>query len=191
MQCATSQVPNEPRINGAEGEFTTVGLFASAGNVIEEPANFASGKVGVDDEAGFVLYQFGLAGFFQAFAKIGGAAVLPDYGVINGGASLAIPNDGGFALVGDAESGDVFAGEFGRGKDVTGDLELGSPDFTRVVLNPAGLGEDLLEFLLGDGMDLAAPVKKYGAGTGCSLIESQDEVRHSGKVIRGTGEWCK
>jgi hypothetical protein len=171
VEATICQIPDEPGIDGAEGEFATIGFFAGPGNMIEEPANFASGKVGIDDETGFVFYQFGLAGFFEIFTKIGRSSVLPDDGVVNRSAGFAIPNYGGFALVGDAESGDVFAGEFGFGENVAGDFELSSPNFARVVLNPAGLGEYLLEFFLGDGMDLAAGVEKDGAGTGRPLIE--------------------
>src|SRR5215468_10835677 len=119
--------------------------------MIEKPANFASGKIRIDDKSRFVFYQFSLAGFFQAFTKICGAPVLPDNGVVNGCAGFAIPDNRGLALVGNAKGGDVFAGEFGLGENIAGDFELGGPDFARVVLNPAGLGEDLLEFLLGDG----------------------------------------
>ena len=172
VQRAASQIPHEPGINGAEGEFAAIGSFARAGNMIEEPANFASRKVGIDDEAGLVLNQFGLSGFLQAFAEIGGSAILPDDGVMNRGASLAIPNDSGFALIGDAKSRDIITGEFGFGENITGDSELGVPDFAWVVLNPAGFGEDLLKFLLGDRMDLTAPVEEDGPGTGCPLIES-------------------
>lgn len=191
MEATFCQVPDEPGIDGAEGEFAAIGFFASAGNIIEQPADFASGKVGINDKAGLVFYQFRLASFFQAFAEIGGSPVLPDDGIVDGSTRFAIPNDGGFALVGDAECSDVFAGEIGFRENVAGDLELSGPNFARIVFNPAGLGKVLLEFLLGDAMDLPALIEKDRAGTGSSLIESQDKVRHSGKVIRGMGESCK
>ena len=41
-------------------------------------------------------------------AEAGGAAVLPDDGVADRLAGLAVPDDGGFALVGDADGGDVL-----------------------------------------------------------------------------------
>src|SRR5262249_5760894 len=134
-------------------------------------ANFASGKVGIDDKSGFVLYQFGLAGLFEPFAEIGGAPILPNDCIVNRRAGFALPDNRGFALVGDAEGGDVLAGEFGFGENIASNLHLGRPDFARVVLNPAGLGKDLLKFFLSDGMDLPAPVKENRAGTGCPLVE--------------------
>ena len=171
MQAAASQIPDEPGIDGAEGQFATLSFFASAGDMIEQPANFASGKVSVDDKAGFIFYQFRLSGFFQAFAKIGGTPVLPDDGIVDGPARFAVPDYGCFALIGDAESSDVFAGKFGFGQNVASDFELGVPNLAWVMLDPAGLGEDLLEFLLRDRMNLAALAEQDGAGTGCPLIE--------------------
>ena len=44
---------------------------------------------------------------FELLAESGGAAILPDDGVVDGLAGGAVPDDGGFALVGDADGGDV------------------------------------------------------------------------------------
>jgi hypothetical protein len=42
------------------------------------------------------------------------------------------------------------------------------------MLNPAGLRENLTEFLLGGGADVACMVKKDAAGTGGTLIQGHD-----------------
>ena len=42
------------------------------------------------------------------------------------------------------------------------------------MFNPARLRKDLAEFLLGNAFDLAIFLKKYCAGTCCSLIKSND-----------------
>ena len=44
---------------------------------------------------------------FELLAESGGAAVLPDDGVIDGFAGGAVPDDGCLALVGDADGGHV------------------------------------------------------------------------------------
>ena len=172
MQCAACQIPDEPGIDRAEGEFAPVGLFAGARNMIQQPANLASGKVRIDDKSGFVFDQFSLASFFQAFAEISRAPILPNDCVVNGRAGFAVPDNRGFSLVGDPESGHIFGGEFGFGEYIASNFQLRRPDFARVVLNPAGLGKDLLKFFLSHGMDLTALVEEDGTGTGCPLIES-------------------
>ena len=47
----------------------------------------------------------------------------------------------------------------------------------RVVLDPSGMGIDLLEFLLGHGTDGALAIEENRAGAGGALVESED-VRH-------------
>ena len=50
---AAGEFPDEPSVNGAEGELAGVGLSARSGNMLQDPANFAGGEVGVEDKAGF------------------------------------------------------------------------------------------------------------------------------------------
>ena len=53
------------------------------------------------------------------------------------------------------------------------------PDLGGVVLHPAGLGIDLLVFLLGRGDDPAGAVEHDEAGAGRALIDCSDVIRHS------------
>ena len=46
--------------------------------------------------------------------------------------------------------------------------------FFRVVLDPAGLRENLLEFALCDTPDRTAMVEKDGSGAGCALVEGEN-----------------
>ena len=179
VDCAGGQVPEEPGVDGAEGEIAFVGAGSRSGNVVEEPAEFAGGEVCVDDEAGFVLDGLEVAVAFELVAELGGATVLPDNGVVEGLAGVAVPEEGGFALVGDADGGDVVCNQVGFAKRVMGDLLLRIPDVGGVVFDPAGLGVELGEFLLGDGLDVAVVVEDNGAGTGGALVEGED-VRHGG-----------
>ena len=97
---AAGEFPHQPRIDGAEGEFAAFGQFARARGVIEQPADFGAGKIGIEQQSGF----FAKGGFMslrpQPLAQRRGAAVLPDDGGGNGDTGAAIPQHGGFALVG-------------------------------------------------------------------------------------------
>ena len=61
---------------------------------------------------------------FELLAESGGAAILPDDGVVDGLAGCAVPDDGGFALVGDADGGNVAWLCVGFGKSFQGDGDL-------------------------------------------------------------------
>ena len=75
------------------------------------------------------------------------ARILPNDGVADGLAGAAIPEDGGFALVGDANGGEVVRPQALLVHGCGDDLLRASPDFFRIVLHPAGPRIDLLDAL--------------------------------------------
>ena len=62
----------------------------------------------------------------------------------------------------------------GGGERLGGHVALGAPDLLGVVLHPAGLREDLAEFLLGDGEDASVVPEGDGARAGGALVEGED-----------------
>ena len=104
---AAGQVPDQPGIDRPEGETPLLRHPAGTGNVIEDPGDLGPGEVGVRHEAGLFPDQRSEPLRFQAVAGGGGAAVLPDDGVIDRPARRTLPDDRRFPLVGDAEGGDV------------------------------------------------------------------------------------
>ena len=81
---------------------------ARAGHVVEDPADLAAGEIRVDEQAGLALDQRrSCPSRLQPLAELGGAPILPDDGVVDRLAGLAVPDDRRLALVGDADGGDV------------------------------------------------------------------------------------
>ena len=124
----------------------------------------------------------------QLVAEGGGAAILPDDGVVDRLAGLAVPDDGRLALIGDADGGDVAAVERRlspglRGRPRAGYCQISSGSCST---QPA-CGEDLAEFLLRDGADAPVVVENDGARTGGALVESENETHkcHEAAVDRG------
>ena len=78
-------------------------------------------------------------------------------------AGAAVPNDRGFALVGDPDGGEIprpgAGGVHGFGER----RRLRSPDLLRVVLDPAGLRKVLGKFPLGRGDDTALGIEQNRA----------------------------
>ena len=85
---------------------------------------------------------------FEFVTKTGSATVLPDNGGCQWHAGCAVPQHGGFALVGDADRNNVVPCLPGMGNSISRNCQLGAPNFQRIVFNPARLGEKLVKFAL-------------------------------------------
>ena len=103
---ATGQVPQQPSIDGAEEQVTSLGTLASALDVIEDPLDLRACRVGVDDQAGAATPLVRALLPRQLLADLGRTSVLPNNCVVDRFTSVFIPHDGGLALVGDAQRND-------------------------------------------------------------------------------------
>ena len=149
VYASASQFPQQPGINGAKREAAGFRELAGFRDVFENPGNFAAGKVRVDQQAGALLDQILVALRLELLAKRGGAAILPDNGIADGLAGRTVPDNGSFALVGDADGGHVARLRFGFGQSLQSNRNLGCRDLLGIVLDPSGLGKDLGELALG------------------------------------------
>ena len=179
MSLAAGQLPDQPGFDGAEEQIAGLCLFTGTGNVLQDPAQLGAGEVCVDDQTGLGAEGVGQALFLQAVAVLGSTAALPDDGVADGLAGGLVPDDGGFALVGDADGGDVSSGGADVGHGLLSNFHLDAPDFVGVMLDPAGLGEELGELLLGNGDHLACFIKENAAVGGGAGVQSHDVLCHS------------
>ena len=138
---AAGHFPKQPRVDGAKEQFAGFGAFANAGHVVEDPRDFRRGEISVEQQAGAFSNFLFMTGGAKVVAGFRGAAVLPDDGVVNGLASLAIPNDGGFPLIRDAERRNVARFDASAAESFHRNADLGGPDFLRVLLDPAPVAD--------------------------------------------------
>src|ERR1041384_5809380 len=143
--------PDEPRVHGAERELPARRALTRARNLVEQPCELGAAEVRVDDEAGALADQALRADLAQVLAQLGGAPVLPHDGVRDRLAGLAVPHDGGFALVRDADGQEIFCGNSTFSERVARHVALRGEDLARVVLHPARARKDLAELALPDG----------------------------------------
>ena len=174
----TGELPDQPAVYRAKGQLTALGGSAGTWHVVQQPLQLGAGEVGINAQAGFLQDGVAVAGLAQLLAGGLGAAVLPDDAVVNGLAGGAVPDNGGFALVGDAHAADVAGLQPRLGQCLFGRGQLGAPDFARVVLHPAGAGVDLRQLLLRRGNDAALRVKHDGAGAGGALVQGEQVSGH-------------
>jgi hypothetical protein len=174
MDPGPGELPQEPRIDRAEDEPALPRGLARAVDVLEDPVHLRAAEIGVEHEPrlrrdrGFEPLRS------QCIARGSGAPVLPHDRVADRLAGDAVPDERRFALVRNADRRDVRRPQararhrFGR------DCELRGPDLVRVVLDPSGLREDLLELLLGNRDDAAAAIEDDRARARRSLVERED-----------------
>ena len=177
VQRAAGQVPHQPAVDGAEGQFAAPCAFPRARHFAQQPGELGGGEIGVHLQSGQRADAPGVTGLAQAVAVGCGAAVLPHYGGRDRAAALALPQHCGLALVGDAEACNCRGRDTGFGDGGAGAVELRREDLVRVMFDPARLRVVLAEFALRHAAQLAACVEDHRARAGRALIECQ-QVAH-------------
>ena len=179
MDPPAGQPPQQEAVHGAERQVAAPGHIHCAG-VFQYPGGLGGGEVGVYHQAAARRHHRLVPGGGQLGAAGGGASVLPDDGVVDGGAGAAVPDDCGFPLVGDADGGrgggacqDLAAGGYGIG-----------PDHFGIVLDPAVPRVDLRQRTGRRTQDFAVPAEQDGAGGGRTLVNCQD--RRCGHSVRSS-----
>ena len=181
MHRAAAELPHQPTVHRAKGQFAACRHVTGTVHVVQNPLQLGGGKIGINQEPGFLLHQGRCARFAQAQALGLGAPVLPNDGVVNGLAGVAPPHHRGFALVGDAQRRHLGRADARLLQGLAGCGELAGPDFLRVVLDPAGVRVDLPKFLLRHGQHRAVGLEDDAAGAGGALVEGED-VGHGGPM---------
>ncbi len=176
---AVGQLPDEEGVDGAEGELALFGALPGARHIVENPSELGGREIGVEHEAGLLGDTRLFPLLLQLVAELGGAAILPDDGAIDGLAGFPIPDDGGFALVGNADGGDLRRLGPGGADGGMGACEHRLPDFGRVVLHPPILGEVLGEFELADAGDVLVAIEQQSPARSGALVDRQHEIAHS------------
>ncbi len=136
-------------VHGAAKKFAIIGEFARIPHVLENPANFQCAEVSGKWQAGFRAEPVDatLLGEFRHRAL--DASVLPNNRVANRAAVGFLPENDGFALIGNADSGKVFGLEDFLLHGFPNHVLSAPPDFFGVVFNPSRRGINLFMFFLG------------------------------------------
>ena len=107
MGLSAGETPDQKTVDGAEQQLSGFGTAARALNRVENPFDLGAGEIGIEQKPGGVAHHVLMAIIAQNLANLGGAAVLPDDGVVDGAAGGFIPDHGGFALIGDADASNI------------------------------------------------------------------------------------
>ena len=178
VDLSARQLPDEPCFHRAKQQFARFGLFARPRHIVEDPLQLGGREIGVDDKAGLFAELLGQAARLQFVAVSTGAAALPDDGVIDRFPRLLVPDDGGLALVRDADGFDLRRPRADLVHRRKCHAQLSGPDLVRVMLDPAGFREILGKFFLRHAAHLARFVEQDAAVRGRPGIQRHD-IRHN------------
>ena len=182
MLPAAGQAPKQEAVDGPEGELATFRALSRAGYVVEQPGSLGCREIGVEQKPG-LFRNHGLAAIgLELLAQRIGAPVLPDNRIVDRFAAVAIPDDRGFALIGDADRRDLGCVPAALRQRALDHRQGIAPDVLGIVFDPAVPGEVLGKFLLGDTRGFAGLVEQEGPAGGRTLIDGQDAV-WSGHVV--------
>ena len=176
---AARERPDHPGIDGAQTQLACRRGLGSRGNVRENPSHLARRIVGREYQTRRVAHQLGhTLARGQLVAQLTGAGALPHHGVAQRLARRAPPGNGGLALVGDADAGDVGRIDPGllhhgtrHGQNIGGNLG-------RIMAHPAGLVDNLAVRAIGTMNQMAALVHQQRLGALRGLIDSDDVAAH-------------
>ena len=178
-------VPQQPAVGVAEDRVALVGRRTDPVDVVEDPLDLAAGEVGRRRQARLLPNGVAVTVALEGAGDAVGAGVLPDDGVVVRPAGVPVPHDGGLALVGDAQGGEVGGLQGRLVQRALHDRGRALPDLDRVVLDPARLRQDLLVLELVLGHLVAVVVEDHETGARRALVDRSDEVGHRSSWVCG------
>jgi len=177
VHLAAGEAPQQKAVDGAEGKPAGLRQGTRAVHVVEQPGDLAGGKIRIEQQPRLGRDLRLMAACAQRIAKIGGAAVLPDDGIVDGLAGGAIPDNRGLALIGYADAGDVLGRQAGFRDCRAHRRDRRRPDLLRIVLDLARRGINLAQFLLRAGERLQRRIKRDGARRSRTLVDGDESGR--------------
>jgi hypothetical protein len=155
-----------------------LGIGADPVDVLQDPLHLARREVRGRRQSGLSPDDVAAAVAVEGGRDSVRPGVLPDDRVVIRPTGAPVPHQRGFALVGDAESGQVGGRQFGlvqrRGEDRRGPL----PDLDGIVLHPAGLRHYLLVLELVAPYLGAVVVEDHAPRAGGALVDGGYELGH-------------
>ncbi len=174
MDGPARELGDQPGVDGSKSQFAPLGAQACLRHVIEQPGELGSGKIRIEHEAGtapdFVLQTL----FAQARTLVRSAPVLPDNGIAQCASAIALPQDGGFALIGDADGSQIVRAQARALQGLAGAAQLRFPDFLGIVLHPSRLWIDLPQFAPRHRHRPSLAIEDDCTRTGRPLIQGQN-----------------
>jgi len=179
VRCAVGQLPDQPRIDIAEQKVGRAGVSLIQ-SVIQNPADFAARKIGVDHQAGFSFDGFSR---LERIAKRGSSTALPNDGGRDRLPRAAIPDNGCLSLIGNADGRNVPGGRIRGVERSSRCVDLRAPDRVGVLLHPARMRINAIDRARLHRHTATFLIVKRGAGAGGSFVQGKN-IWHSRIIMK-------
>ena len=178
MYPAAGQFPHQPGVHSAEQDLAARSFFARFLNMVEDPLDLGAGKIGIRDQAGGLPDVVAQPLSYQVIHNACRTAALPDDGIVDRAAGVALPQDSRLALVGDADASHLGRGYACRCEHFEHGGVLGRPDVHRILFHPALMRIMLRQLVLPDRKDILLVVEQDRARAGRALVQGEDIFCH-------------
>ena len=162
MHFSLGQLVDQPAVHGPEAEISLLRHLPGTFDMIQNPADFRTGKIRIDNEPRLLLEYINnfRAVHSQIFCEISGTAALPDNCVADRLPGSAVPQNCCFTLIRNANCRNFLWRGINLPHRFTRYLQLTLPDLIGIMLHPARLREVLHEFLLRHTADFTSAVEQ-------------------------------
>ena len=152
-----------PRVRPLAGSF----------HMIQNPGNLGGGKIRVNQQPRGRLHTLLVSLLFQFHTQGRGSTILPNNGFVYRPAGITLPYNGGFPLIGNADTGNLRGTELGIFQGLPAHRQGGFPDFLNIVLDPTIIWKKLGKFSLRRGYNGSPLIEDDRPGAGGSLVYGQ------------------
>ena len=180
---AAGQSPDEEAVDRAECEIALLGKRARVLDIVEQPGDLRRRKIGVEQKPRPLGDHALEALRLELGALRRSAPILPDDGIVNRLARLAIPDERRFPLIGDADADQVFGATLRFEQRLASRVQHASPDVLRIVLHPSLAGENLREFPLRHRHRSSVGAEDDGASRCRALIDDENASLHAPRSL--------
>ena len=180
----TREIPDQPAVDCAKERVAALRHLPRARHIFEQPGKFRGREIGGGRQTGAGAKQIADALRREPVDQRFGARVHPHQRRMQWRAGCAVPQHRCFALIGDADGGEISRRQASFcQRAVDNGLCIG-PDFGGVMLNPAGLRVNLAMFALVEGAQRPCVLKDQETRAGRALIDGANQSRH-GSALDG------
>ena len=178
MHRARRELPDEEAVDRAKRKLAALRTGPCALDVIENPRGLRAAEVGVKHKPRALLEERLKPRLLELATALRRAPVLPDDGAMNRRPRLAIPDQRGLALVGDADADAITRRDAGRIVGATDRHEHARHDLAGLMLDPPRLRKVLREILRTLAQHTAVLTDEQHRRARRALIDRHQMSRH-------------
>ena len=159
MDFSFCQFPDQPCLDRTEQHFPILRFFSGTFYMIQDPFQFRSGKIGINDQSCLLSDLICQPLFFQSVTILGSSSALPYDCRTDRFSGCPVPYDNRLSLIRNSNCCNIFRFGTDLAHCLYRNSKLCGPYLVRIVLHPARFWKILCKFLLCKTLDLTLFIK--------------------------------